>query len=138
MKILLLASLLSSTAVFAQSTGWRDMASAPHDGTPIEIRNTYGVAPWFGLFRWTAVGHREDSDCTFSQKDGRPFVNCYPNGHVTEYTKSEPSWEEVSRPGHFQLCDRSETCHWRPYAGNVSAYTDPTGGAQFTSDYWRR
>lgn len=31
---------------------WRDMAEAPRDGTIIEIKNSYGVAPWFGIFRW--------------------------------------------------------------------------------------
>jgi hypothetical protein len=32
--------------------GWVPMDSAPHDGTVIEIKNSYGVAPSYGLYRW--------------------------------------------------------------------------------------
>lgn len=34
---------------------WRDMASAPRDGTTIEVRCTYGIAPWYGLYKWAAA-----------------------------------------------------------------------------------
>ncbi len=33
--------------------GWQPIATAPHDGTVVEVRCTYGVAPWYGIFRWT-------------------------------------------------------------------------------------
>ena len=32
--------------------GWQSIKSAPRDGTTIEMLETYGVAPWYGLFRW--------------------------------------------------------------------------------------
>ena len=31
---------------------WRNILSAPRDGTPIEIRNTWGIAPHYGLCKW--------------------------------------------------------------------------------------
>lgn len=36
----------------ALSSGWQSMSSAPRDGSIIELRCDYGIAPWFGLFRW--------------------------------------------------------------------------------------
>lgn len=32
--------------------GWNDIATAPRDGTVIEIRNDYGIAPWYGIYKW--------------------------------------------------------------------------------------
>lgn len=34
------------------AAGWRSMSDAPRDGSIIEVRCTYGVAPWYGLFQW--------------------------------------------------------------------------------------
>ena len=34
------------------SESWDDIAKAPRDGTPVEIRNDYGIRPTYGLFRW--------------------------------------------------------------------------------------
>ncbi len=36
--------------------GWQSMASAPRDGTVIEIRNDYGVMSSYGLYRWSSDG----------------------------------------------------------------------------------
>jgi hypothetical protein len=35
-------------------TNWAPMATAPRDGTVIELRCTYGVAPSYGLYAWDA------------------------------------------------------------------------------------
>lgn len=32
---------------------WRPVATAPRDGTIVEMLETYGIAPWYGIFRWT-------------------------------------------------------------------------------------
>lgn len=40
----------------ASNGGWKRMASAPRDGTTVEMLETYGVAPWYGIFRWTKDG----------------------------------------------------------------------------------
>ncbi|TJW14427.1 MAG: hypothetical protein E5W82_10650 [Mesorhizobium sp.] len=82
--------------------GWNNILSAPRDGTPIEIQNNWGVAPWFGVFKWVAG-----------------------NG-----------WRDV--------CDARSGCidgphlSWRPYAGRVEEYVDPTNGAMKTHEYWLR
>lgn len=40
-------------SVAAASLGdWRSMLTAPRDGTVIEVLETYGYAPWFGLFKY--------------------------------------------------------------------------------------
>lgn len=31
---------------------WQDMNSAPRDGTVVEIKNSYGLLPTYGLFQW--------------------------------------------------------------------------------------
>jgi hypothetical protein len=31
---------------------WQDMSTAPRDGTPIEIKCTYGYEPWVQVGRW--------------------------------------------------------------------------------------
>jgi hypothetical protein len=35
------------------SGGWKPAASAPRDGTAVEMLETFGSAPWYGLFKWT-------------------------------------------------------------------------------------
>jgi hypothetical protein len=32
---------------------WRSLASAPRDGTIVELECRYGTEPWYGLHRWT-------------------------------------------------------------------------------------
>lgn len=87
--------------------GWQPMASAPHDGTVVEVRNNYGVAPWYGLYRW-AVSEFDNT------------------GH----------WFNAKQASHF-FDHESDTLMWRPYKGDVTAYVDPTGGAQESMAYWR-
>ena len=36
----------------ADDRSWRDMATAPRDGTTVELVCTYGVMPWYDLHRW--------------------------------------------------------------------------------------
>lgn len=95
------------------------MSTAPRDGTVVEIKCSYGVAPWYGLFRWTdeqVVTARDGTKMAFKTKD--------------------PSWVGVDRPGHG-LCSGDDSLQWRPHDGNAEAYVDPTGGAQSDPAYWR-
>ena len=97
--------------------GWRPMNSAPRDGTPVEIRCTYGVAPWYGIYRWTTKSSAMGTD-----------------GKVTEF-EGAPSWQKVpSDGGSF---DEWTSFSWRPFRGDVAQYKDPTGGAQDSMAYWR-
>ena len=40
-------------SIYARSEEWKPLSSAPHDGTVVEVLNTYGVAPTYGVFAWT-------------------------------------------------------------------------------------
>lgn len=41
----------------ALSSQWKPLSTAPHDGTVVEILNTYGIAPTYGLFKYDAKLH---------------------------------------------------------------------------------
>jgi hypothetical protein len=84
--------------------GWQPMETAPRDGTVIEVRNTYGVAPTYSLAKW-----------------GMGFGG--------------ERWQKATDPSSGWISESS--LWWRPYAGDVSAYVDPTGGAQNDMAYWR-
>jgi hypothetical protein len=32
--------------------GWKPIATAPKTGVTVEVLQTYGIAPWYGLFKW--------------------------------------------------------------------------------------
>jgi hypothetical protein len=109
MVIIVLALIIGSGAAFAScdsiasaSIGdWKSLNSAPHDGTVVEVLNTYGLAPTYGLFK---------------------------------YVKADKWWQDVRKANQGIV---SEVCmYFRPYNGTVSAYVDPTGGAQDSVAYW--
>jgi hypothetical protein len=59
--IILIAFLLLGAVSKAQACGsltasmdgtWRSIGSAPRDGTTIELLQTYGIAPTYGLYKW--------------------------------------------------------------------------------------
>ena len=39
------------------SSQWKPLSTAPHDGTVVELLNTYGIAPTYGLFKYDAKLH---------------------------------------------------------------------------------
>ena len=43
-----------SSSQAALSSKWKPLSTAPHDGTVVEILNTYGIAPTYGLFKYDA------------------------------------------------------------------------------------
>lgn len=98
-------------------SGWRSMDTAPRDGTPVELKCTYGVAPWYGVFKWT--GKRAAHG---------------PNGELHEF-ETEPTWVDARNPS-MGVSDEGHL-HWRPYNGAVASYVDPTGGMQNDDRYWR-
>ena len=74
---------------------WQSMASAPRDGAIIEIKNSYGLLPTYGLFRW-------ESSSAFPGQGWRSAL-----------------------PDRGGLMDGSENqLRWRPYSGDPSAYVD--------------
>lgn len=71
------------------SGGWKPVATAPRDGTVVEMLETYGIAPWYGRFKWVKGdwisaddpnrGVHEDS-CLFWRPlpkiaKGKPYVD---------------------------------------------------------------
>jgi hypothetical protein len=99
-------------------TEWQHMSTAPRDGTVVELMCTYGVAPWYGIYRWTDEGY-------IRGKNG-----------LEPYKHSKPQWISVL-PGRGSPFDES-SLKWRPYTGEASNYVDPTGGQQDDMAYWRR
>lgn len=101
---------------FPAGTGWQAMATAPRDGTIVEVCCTFGIAPWYGLYRWTGKQGAIDQHGKMHEWEGAPtWVNA-----------SDPS-RSVSDEAHL---------HWRPAATLADTYIDPTGGAQDTNAYW--
>lgn len=96
--------------------GWRSMDAAPRDGTWVELKCTYGVAPWYCIARWT------DENIAYCQ-----------DGTTVKLKSSKPSWVKQGGGGPFD----EKSLHWRPYAGDVGSYVDPTGGMQYDMSYWR-
>lgn len=124
------------------TSGWRDIASAPRDGTIIEIRNCYGVAPTYGLFRWgddyhgVANGQTIDrlapgESAAFSVSIDGDGAGSFPHAPM-RLPKSH--WLSIEGPTYF---DEEQHLRWRPFAGDVASYVDPTAGAQNTAAYWR-
>lgn len=104
---------------------WRPISEAPRDGTPIEIKNSYGVAPTFCVSRWT-----NQHVVTVLCRD--PAVN----GTTQTFTSNEYSWSRADGHSGGSPIDGPHLS-WRPYAGDPANYIDPTGGAQNSAAYWR-
>lgn len=123
MKILIVNLLFAACAVAncgsknaAYSGNWRPGTQAPHDGTVVELMQTYGLAPTYGLFKWT----RDIPSMEY--------------GKIVFYTTENAVWINLDHLGMF-MAD-SECIYWRPYRATSYKYADPTGGAQHTAKYW--
>jgi len=111
------------------SGGWQPISTAPRDGRTVEILNTYGVAPWYGLFKWTKS---YDAEVTTFDGNMRSEKSVTRIEHLTD---SKPSWHSVTQLN-TGLAEGFDSClFWRPYKG-TGKYVDPTGGAQNTIAYW--
>lgn len=107
------------TTTLGGEMDWQGMDSAPRDGTAIELKCTYGVAPWFGLFRWTNEAHAHTSD-----------------GRLETFTDSHFGWRGVGQHAGSSASDEGHL-QWRPHDGDAASYVDPTGGRQNDPAYWR-
>jgi hypothetical protein len=111
---------------------WRSMDSAPRDGTVIEIANSYGIRPWYDLYRWEGPQPGEEPAVG--------TIGTHTQDAAANHTHSFSSlrgWKSATRPGHGLRADDEEHFRWRPYVGDPAAYVDPTNGAQETEEYWR-
>lgn len=137
MKLLIIILLLTSLAAAqrcdsvqaASSGGWKPIISAPRDGTTVELLETYGIAPWYGLFKWTKEQQAEFKESTGANKGSRSGERIY------SYA-AEASWVSVDKPG--TGVSEDSCLYWRPYkkSGKADKYVDPTNGAQHTTAYW--
>lgn len=106
------AGAQSLTSTFGS---WQTMGSAPRDGTWVEIKNSYGVAPYFGLARWTTDGLAQGSE------------------GLVPFQHEKPQWVTDDGGGYGS----EDKLTWRPYDGDIKAYVDPTNGMQNSPAYWR-
>lgn len=105
-------------SITASSYGdWKPVKSAPHDGTVVEMMETYGVAPWYGIFKWTKDQMSVDQ-----------------TGKQVHFSSTTASWVQIDQPGNG--VGEDECLFWRPYKGSITKYVDPTGGAQKSIAYW--
>lgn len=93
------------------------MEEAPRDGTIIEVRNDSGIAPSFGLWKWS-------TDRSWKSPDGSTVV-----------IERDPTWIGVR--DHKISFAESAKFTWRPWEGDPDKYIDPTGGLQNSPAYWR-
>lgn len=126
MRFVIFAITTMLLASSAMADEWRPMSEAPRDGATIEIQNSYGVQPWYDIYRlggkmqrYFCMGGGVEQKCEFRDEDAGSY------------------WVSQSRPGHILDPKDERYMKWRPY-GSHPQYVDPTGGAQFTVDYWRR
>lgn len=105
----------------ADGGGWLPMQTAPRDGTPVELRNSYGVAPHYGLYKWT-----EESRFINSDSGSRTGVRLTPGECRWNHCNGSPCYPSSEA---YLL--------WRPYKGTQDAYIDPTNGAMNDGAYWR-
>ena len=93
-------------SIGAAMTGhWKPLIEAPHDGTLVEELNTYGVAPYYSVAKFT--------------KGRWIFV--------------DPGFEKHSGVGGGPINEMCQW--FRPFTGDLATYVDPTNGAQWTVKY---
>lgn len=111
--------MLRAGAQFLRGDGinWQPMSTAPRDGTVVEIKNSYGVAPTYSLGKWTDEGLAHGRD-----------------GQMHPFKRDHASWFNIKSGGGWIS---ESSLSWRPYVGDVDSYVDPTGGAQNSMAYWR-
>lgn len=91
---------------YALGGDWKPVATAPRNGTVIEMMQAFGAAPWYGIYKWSPMGDGLESPMKWMKADE-------PNMAVTE----------------------TPCLFWRQYS-KTGKYVDPTNGAQSTKAYW--
>ncbi len=97
-------------------TPWQSMESAPRDATVVELRCTYGIAPWYGLFQWV------------QDEWSHPTVWLWRSA-----TDPRTSVGDRCRNA---LGGCEDNLSWRPTDQDATSYIDPTNGFQATREYW--
>lgn len=92
------------------------MFTAPRDGTYVELKCTYGVAPWYCVARWT------DENLAITSGGGNVPIKT-----------SSPRWVKPEGGGPSD----EGSLQWRPYHDAIDDYVDPTAGYQNDPQYWR-
>lgn len=81
------------------SIDWQTMETAPRDGTVVEIKNSYGLLPTFGLFRWERDSWRSATNPRGGLMEGveHKFSWRPHNGDLSTYRDYNPSIEDWRR-----------------------------------------
>lgn len=93
---------------------WSPIDAAPRDGTVLELKCSYGVAPWYFVGYWEPMPARHATDGWW--RDAKLALDGVKGGVM-------PTEED--------------SLSWRPFTGEVASYVGPTQGAQNDGGYWR-
>lgn len=107
--------------------GWKPVSTAPRDGTVVEMLETYGIAPWYDIFKWT----KEITVPESFYVDGKGHQVRIPPHKITLINGG---WVSQTKQGSSVTED--ECLFWRPYSKPTASYIDPTAGAQNSVSYW--
>lgn len=80
---------------------WHEIDSAPRDGTVIEIKNSYGIAPYYGLYKWDGLCWQSERDPSITIMTGNHDLSwrAY-SGSVSDYR--DPTGGAQETPEYWQ------------------------------------
>lgn len=136
MKNLCVFFLLLSSVAFAQRCDsisasfngeWKPISTAPKDGTRIEFLETFGVAPWYGQYRWMKKGEKYKAEVWTTDRQGHSTRT------ERELTESSGRWVNVEDTA---MGINEDSCGFWRATSQSEKYVDPTGGKQKSVAYW--
>ena len=121
---------------------WLEMGAAPRDGSVVEIACLAGIAPWYGLYRWTEPGDTYPDGEPYGSEPGWRDPLRLSGGVGAPNRIDSTAWFSGPRELYEAICRDDPTGEkyllWRPTAQDPAHYVDPTRGEQGGRAYWLR